>query len=233
MVRVLFTAVAMLLAGQSAFAADEAPYPQTVTFIASRSGQAIGTHILTFSGNGSQRTVATAIDLSVKIIGITAYRYSHRSQETWSGGQLQSLTSQTDDNGKRFALRIARAGDQLAIERGKTAPLVQSAVMDQGISKDQAIKETAPSSLMPTSHWNLRQTMQSVVINSQTGVQANISVANLGRESIQTTSRTIEATHYRYSGDMRLDQWFDDKGRWVKAIFVAPDSSTIEYTLQE
>src|SRR5258708_2412563 len=116
MVRVLLATIATLLAGQAAVAADEAPYPQTVTFVASRNGQAIGIHTLTFSGTGGQKTVATAIDLSVKIIGITAYRYSHRSQEAWSGNQLQSLTSQSDDNGKRFALRIARAGDQLAIE---------------------------------------------------------------------------------------------------------------------
>ncbi len=233
MVRLVLSTIALLLAGQAALAADDAPYPQTVTFVASRNGKPIGTHSLTFSSKDGQRTVTTSIDLAVKIIGITAYRYSHRSQEIWDSNRLQSLASQTDDNGKRFALRIARAGDTLEIERGEIAPTMQAATLDQGLPPAQAIREKAPGALMPTSHWNMRQTAQSVVINSQTGVQANVAVANLGRGSVQTTARTIEATHYRYSGDMRLDQWFDDKGRWVKAIFTAPDSSTIEYTLQE
>lgn len=233
MVRVVLAAIAFLLTGQAAVAADDAPYAQTVTFVASRNGKAIGTHSLTFASKDGQRTVTTSIDLAVKIVGITAYRYSHRSREVWDGTRLQSLASQTDDNGKRLALRIARAGDKLEIERGEMAPALQAAILDQGLPRDQAIRESAPGTLLPTSHWNMRQTAQSVLINSQTGLQANVAVANLGRESVQTSARTIEATHYRYSGDMRLDQWFDDKGRWVKAIFTAPDNSTIEYTLQE
>ena len=30
-----------------------------------------------------------------------------------------------------------------------------------------------------------------------------------------------------------MDQWFDDRGRWVKASFKAFDGSEIEYILQE
>jgi hypothetical protein len=30
-----------------------------------------------------------------------------------------------------------------------------------------------------------------------------------------------------------MDQWFDDRGRWVKAAFKAFDGSEIEYILQE
>ena len=30
-----------------------------------------------------------------------------------------------------------------------------------------------------------------------------------------------------------MEQWFDDKGRWVKGVFAAFDGSMIEYILQE
>jgi hypothetical protein len=56
----------------------------------------------------------------------------------------------------------------------------------------------------------------------------------MGREPVKTaTGATIEATRYHYTGDIRMDQWFDDRGRWVKGMFAAPDGSTIDYVLQE
>ena len=54
------------------------------------------------------------------------------------------------------------------------------------------------------------------------------------REAVTTASgATVQATRYRYTGELRMDQWFDDRGRWVKAAFPAFDGSMIEYILQE
>ena len=54
----------------------------------------------------------------------------------------------------------------------------------------------------------------------------------LGRETIRTASSSIDATRYRYTGDLVMDQWFDDAGRWVKTSFTASDGSTVEYVLK-
>lgn len=231
--KALIAVIVTMLAGQAVAAADDFPYPQTQIFTATRNGEQIGTHTLSFAGNGGQRTVTVAIDFAVKVVGVTAYRYTHRSQEVWSGDQLRSLTGQTDDNGKRYLLQINRAGDKLAIEREEILPFIQAAIMDQGLPKRQVVKETAPGTVLPTSHWNMRQTKESVLLNTQYGTQSKFAVTQIGRESIQTSKRTLQAMRYRYAGDVKLDQWFDDKGRWVKATFVAPDGSSIEYTLQE
>ena len=69
-------------------------------------------------------------------------------------------------------------------------------------------------------------------MNTQTGTEARIQVSVLGRETIRTTNASIDATHYRYTGDLVMDQWFDDTGRWVKTSFIASDGSTIEYVLK-
>ena len=42
-----------------------------------------------------------------------------------------------------------------------------------------------------------------------------------GRETIRTANASINSTHYRYSGDLVMDQWFDDAGRWAKTSFTA------------
>ena len=58
-------------------------------------------------------------------------------------------------------------------------------------------------------------------------------VTVLGRETIKTASSALQATRYRYEGDVKMDQWFDDRGRWVKMAFAGSDGSAIEYVLQE
>ena len=69
-------------------------------------------------------------------------------------------------------------------------------------------------------------------MNTQTGAEARVQVSVLGRETIRTANASIDATRYRYTGDLVMDQWFDDAGRWVKTSFTASDGSTIEYVLQ-
>ena len=72
------------------------------------------------------------------------------------------------------------------------------------------------------------------MLNTQNGDLAKVQVTPRGRETVKTASgATMQATRYSYSGDVQMDQWFDDRGRWVRTTFKASDGSTIEYILQE
>lgn len=205
----------LTLAGPAVAAgAQDLPYGPTLTFAVYRNGEAIGRHTLAFQQNGPNLTVSTSIDFAVKLMGFTAYRYTHRSQEMWNGEAFQSISTTTDDNGTKYAVRAQRTAAGLDVQRN-----TEHAVM--------------PGSLLPTSHWNVRQIGQASLLNTQNGKEARVQVTPLGREKVKTASGWIDATHYRYSGDVSKDQWFDDRGRWVKTTFKASDGSTIEYILQE
>lgn len=212
----LILAMLLLATGSTAAsAAEDFPYGSSLSFTAVRNGQTIGHHSLTFQKNGAQLTVSTAIDLAVKFMGVTAYRYTHRAQEVWTGDTFQGLTAQTDDDGKKHAIQIRRDGAALIIERNA-----------------EAVRTTLPPQLLPSTHWNVRQVRQSALVNTQTGTEARVQVSVLGRETIRTASSSIDATRYRYTGDLVMDQWFDDAGRWVKTSFTASDGSTVEYVLK-
>ncbi len=212
----LILAMLLLATGSTAAsAAEDFPYGSSLSFTAVRNGQTIGHHSLTFQKNGAQLTVSTAIDLAVKFMGVTAYRYTHRAQEVWTGDTFQGLTAQTDDDGKKHAIQIRRDGAALIIERNA-----------------EAVRTTLPPQLLPSTHWNIRQVRQSALVNTQTGTEARVQVSVLGRETIRTASSSIDATRYRYTGDLVMDQWFDDAGRWVKTSFTASDGSTVEYVLK-
>ena len=72
-----------------------------------------------------------------------------------------------------------------------------------------------------------------MLLNTQYGALSRIEVTTVGRESLTAKSGARETTRYHVTGDLQMDQWFDDNGRWIKATFRAPDGSTVEYVLQE
>jgi len=231
--RLLLASVLAVLTGAVTAAADEFPYGSTHSFNVYRNGQQIGTHTLAFQNNGDQKAVTTAIDFSVKAMGMTVYRYVHRGNEVWKGSTLQSIDTKTDDNGKQFAMRGQQDAKGLTVERKGTDTAFGTAANDQGLKREETVRETLPAGVMPSTHWNLNQVKQSILLNTQYGTPSKVKIVDLGKETIKTSSKSIQATHYRYSGDITLDQWFDDKGRWVKAAFKAFDGSEIEYILQE
>jgi hypothetical protein len=213
--RLALVLLMLLAASSSAAGADGLPYGQSLSFVVMRQGQQIGGHKLVFEHDGGHLKVSTSIDLAVKLIGITAYRYSHRAQETWDGDALVSLTSRTDDDGKAYAVQANRTAEGIVVQA-------------QGVGR-----VVLPANILPSSHWNVRQVTQTVLLNTQKGSEAHVKISTLGRETVKTSSSTLPATHYRYDGDIKMDQWFDDRGRWVKMAFTASDGSTIEYVLQE
>ena len=224
----------MMAVGPAATAAaGEVPYGEKLLFVAVRNGQTIGSHKLVFKRQGGQLLVETSIDLAVKVLGITAYRYKHRSQEAWSGDDLQSIATSTDDDGKLYALRATLAMNGLVVEREMPQSAASVSVSNQRLFTSRPIRETLPSDVFPSTHWNVKQTRQSRLLNSQKGTLERIEVTIVGREMVKVVAGAIEATRYSYSGGINMDQWFDDRGRWVKSAFAGSDGSTIEYILQE
>lgn len=216
----------------AAQAAGDFPYGPTHVFAAFRNGERIGTHALAFRQEGNTRTVTTSIDLAVKALGFTMYRYMHRGQEVWNGSTFESITTQTDDNGVRYTVKARQAPNGVAVVRDGGG-VERTSVGDLGFQQGSTRQQTVPAGTLPTTHWNLDQVRQSAMLNSQNGNLAKVQVTPRGRETVRTANGTLQATRYTYSGDVRMDQWFDDRGRWVKAAFQASDGSTIEYILQE
>ena len=228
------TLVVSVLGSITVSAANDFPYGQTLAFNVFRNGQEIGRHTLTFESDGPNRVVTVAINFGVKAMGITAYRYTHADREVWNGDTLQALDSQTDDNGKKYKVHVQRGAKGLTVERQAPADAINASTADQGLQPPSIEHEVLPADILPTSHWNIAQVKRSVLLNTQYGTLARVQVTPMGREPVKTaTGATIEATRYHYTGDIRMDQWFDDRGRWVKGMFAAPDGSTIDYVLQE
>jgi len=229
----LTTASAFTLAGWASALAADSPYGAQASYAIYRGGAQIGRHIITFRNDGAQQIVTSACDIEVKALGVSAYRYVHRNREQWSGDQLQSLRTSTDDNGQKFTVSAEQRGGGLLVERTAVAKTAAAALADQGYRVPDVNRQAMPAGIIPTSQWNLRQVQQTSLLNTQYGTVAEVQISQVGREIVRMANSSVTAMRYRYTGDLRMEQWFDDRGRWVKGTFAAFDGSTIEYILQE
>jgi hypothetical protein len=230
--RTAILSVPLIASASTAFAADPFPYGDRHTFGIYRDGNHIGQHSLTFRHEGSTLVVDAAVDLRVTFAGLTLFRYTHRSQERWQDGeQLIGLTSETNQNGDRYRVFARSLGSALAVQAA--VPETRDLFGSESRASPVRLKEIrVPADTPSSSHWNRRQVETGTLLNSQTGEINEYRIDVVGREKVQTAAGPVEATLYRYSGDLHMDHWFDDRGRWVRLRFEVPDGSIIDYRLE-
>lgn len=175
-----------------------------------RKGEPIGTHEVMVDRSGDTTRAVIDTRLRVRFLGFTVYRLDYSAEEVWAGDRLERLTVSVDRDGERLAL-VGRRVDgafELTAEDGT---------------------RRLPLPLVPTNHWHPRILEQAVVLNTLTGHLNRVEVQAVGREALTLAGDNVPATRYRYDGELRLDSWYDDSGRWLAMSFEAEDGSVIEY----
>lgn len=83
-----------------------------------------------------------------------------------------------------------------------------------------------------SNHWNPGVLNAQAVFNTITGKISSVDIDKLGETTLNANGVSVTATHYRYSGDIRAEVWYDARNRWVQLQFEGDDGSTIIYTAQ-
>lgn len=205
--RCLLRAAPILLAAP-AIARTAVPR-EPITFTVLRGGSPIGTHRVEFPRGGDDPVVEIAIDLAVRLIGLTVYSYAHRSREEWAGGMLRRLDSRTDDNGTRTEVRARAVDGGLAVEGSGGAYL-------------------APAATRPTSYWFEEMTQHSRLLNTQDGTLSDVAARPAGTEQATIAGSPLEIRVYELTGDINSRIGYSRNGDWVDLEFAAR-GSTIRY----
>lgn len=194
-------------------AAAQGAAPRSRLFSVGWRGNKIGEHSIQFEQRGDSLAVDIDIDLEVKVAFVTAYRYQHVNRELWRDGTVQTVASDTNDNGSRYRLEAIRMGQGLRVD-GNDGEF------------------TAPSDTVPTSYWNASTLGASHFLDTQKGRLFTAHADNLGREVVEASGQSIPAEKYDISGDLNLSIWYDTvSSEWVKLEFLARGEHLIEYTL--
>jgi len=204
-------AVLMSVASFDAQAASK-----TLEYTVLRDGKPIGTHAYTIDTNGADTQVQVSTDIQVKVLFITAYKFKHNSQEVWSNGRLVSLKSTTDDDGTDKALTAKAEDGKITLD---------------SMVKGQDRRQFAAAAAIPASLWNPAIVTQTAIVNTLDGKLMKVKVANVGSEQVDAGGAKVTAHHYKISGELTRDLWFDDAGRLVRVSFPDKTSTEIVYAL--
>lgn len=184
----------------------------STTFTIFRKGDAIGEHRIEVTEDGDRTIAVTEIEMKVKFGPIPLFKYRHDSKEIWVGGALQSIESDTNDNGKKKTLRLTR---------GETAFQVEGT----------EYSGEAPLAAIPSSYWNKAILEAPVLIDTQDGELIELDITSLGDQPAPLAAGgEIVAEKYELRGSVSLDLWY--KGAdWVGAAFTVRGED-LEYALQ-
>jgi hypothetical protein len=227
--QVVLTAIGAVTA--QALAAD--PSPRGVTFSILLEGQNIGRHTVAFERQGGDQIVSINVDITAQKLGVVAYRFQHKAREVWKDGQLESLNTSTDDNGRQYTVEARQTAHGFEVKRSAPPAMSPAEIANGGIAAPEISRETLPKDTLPTSLWNVDTVKRSALLHTEFGTLAKVQIEPIGQETVSVGNRNLQAMRYHFTGDLRMDLWFDDEGHWVKASFAAPAGLTVDYVLDE
>lgn len=165
-----------------------------------RDGSSIGRHQLVMLQNGDTTEVHIDILLEVGLGPIVLYRYEQENREIWRDGKFVSFHSKTNNDGDDWHVKA------IAVENGLALTI------------NGEEQETVPVR-MATTYWNIETVRQGMLVGTQEGKVLPIEVTEIGTERIIAEGKEIDATLYQMRGELELDLWYDQNGRWVKLAF--------------
>jgi len=189
----------LVAAGHARAMAVENPAAGRLAFDIRRDGASIGAHQVSFRRAGDDLLVDIEVDIVVSFAFIPVFAYRHWNRETWRGGRLIALDSETDDDGRHYAVS-ARASEGGLRVTGSEGDLL------------------VPPDILPTSYWNARTVQQTRLLDSQQGRLLEVKPKLVGEAALDSN---VMARHYRISGDLDLDLWYSPSGEWLKTAFQA------------
>ena len=157
----------------------------------------IGKH--TFSVNNEK--IISKADFHIEFLFMDIY-YQHKSEELWSGNCLNSISSQTNDDGDEFVVNgIRESNNFYVITNNVKAPL--------------------PACIMTFAYWNPKILEQDKLMNSQNGEYLDVKTTLLKQEKITIKGKNISANRYEMIASkngvekLKIQLWYDQNMQWV------------------
>jgi hypothetical protein len=151
-------------------------------------------------------TTTVSCDTSIQVrVLLKTYRYSYRGREVWKDGRLQRLDSECNDDGKRFKVAAIADGDRLAVWANNQ-------------------KHHAPADVWLTSYWTVapvkarKDTVP--LLDADTGRDLDCKVQFLGAQQIAVAGQVQNVSHYKLTGKVQVDLWYDAADRLVRQEWI-------------
>jgi hypothetical protein len=160
--------------------------------------------------DGTTKVTANA-DVKISYL-IYTYRYSYRGTEVWKDGRLLRMDTGANDNGKQFSLSARTQTDGLHVQVNGKGHLTRA-------------------DAWPTTYWRLPEKslrdQPLTVLDADTGRPLNGRLEDLGAASIRVGRQAQDCTHYRLTGSVTAELWYDAQERLVRQESVEDGHRTV------
>jgi hypothetical protein len=157
-------------------------------------------------------TVSCDTDVTVPVLFLTVYKYSYRGQEVWKNGRLQRFESSCNDDGKRYAVSAVAEAKGVRFKVDNRERLVSHDVW-------------------LTSYWarpDTRVLNQTVpLVDADTGRDLEATVGYVGKEELTIGGQALKLLHYKLTGKVAVDLWYDGADRLTRQEWVEDGHKTI------
>ena len=197
----------------SVFAA--VPGNGVLKFAIVRNGKEIGFQVYRFRQVQDAVEVVVSTRIKFKLGFITVHRLNHDSHEIWKKDRLVAFSSSTSEKNivkgrTKYHVAVQEDGEDLSVEAAQDG-------------------WRAPTDAIPASFWNSEFVHANTLIDTVDGAKLVVTVEPLGNDVISVNGGMLDARHYRVSGDMERELWYDHNNVLVQVRFIADDGSEIQF----
>lgn len=208
---VLTALLAVLTAAPLAMAADTEVRDFSVTVDGKRGGQ--HTMTITRQDDGSVSMTSTADVRLSFLAGLRVYRYSYRGTENWAkDGRLLRLESTSDDDGKRFSVLATAEGTNLRVRVN---------------GQDRMNRPD----VWLTTYWRLpgpgQRNQAIALLDADTGKDIVARLQYVGPAQVNVAGQVQNMAHWRLTGGVQVELWYDGSERLVRQEFVEDGHRTV------
>lgn len=176
------------------------PVIETREFSIRVDGKPAGDYRLTIRDEDGSITMSAQADVRFRYF-LYNYTYHYRGSEIWKDGKLQRLDSNTKDDKKQFEVAAWTDGQLLHI-------------------KSNGQERTTRPDVWTSTYWRLPEARfrnQPVpLIDVDTGKDLRASLHYVGMNSVQVNGQALNCTHYRVTGAVQVELWYDSYDRLVR-----------------
>ena len=189
-------------------------YESEASYRIVRKGKTVGSHTVKVwpatSNNGEDFSVSVESNIRITVLKVPVFKLNFKSAEQWKNGTLQSISATTQQNNE--------------------TTIVSATKNESGYSlKNNGETRQITTPIFTSNHWHAGVIGSEQIFNTLTGNVNKVEIASLGVETLDLPGGQRQATRYRYSGELKIDAWYGEDGRWLQLLFEGSDGSEIKY----
>ena len=173
----------------------------------------IGTYTNVVDRTGDDTDVHSALNVTVRIVGIVVYRQEAQRVERWRNNRLIGFDGVTITNGNKIEVHGAARGNNFAVTTPRGTVL-------------------APASIHPSNPWSPMVLNSHVMLSTRTGAVLPARVSGGEEASVSLGGNTLRLHQYEIDSDKRQFAWFDDRGVPM-AFRTVEDGTPIDFVLSQ